>query len=113
MKRTTLFFLLALTLGASALAQGNEEILIKNATVMTASKGRIEGGSILIRNGKIVAVVKDVKASPNAKVIDATGKYITPGFVDSHSHTALDSINEGSLSVTAMVRMRDVVNDTD
>jgi hypothetical protein len=39
--------------------------------------------------------------------------YITPGFVDSHSHTALDSINEGSVSVTSMVRMRDVVNDTD
>jgi imidazolonepropionase-like amidohydrolase len=36
--------------------------------------------------------------------------YVTPGFVDAHSHTALDGVNEGSLSVTAMVRMRDVVN---
>jgi len=114
MKRTILFFLLIFTLCASALAQGNEEILIKNATVMTASKGTIEGGSILIRNGKIAAVGKDVKASSaNTKVIDATGMYVTPGFIDSHSHTALDGTNEGSLSVTAMVRMGDVVNNTD
>ena len=80
---------------------------------MTASHGTIEGGSILIRNGKIAAVGKDVKASAKAKVIDATGLYVTPGFVDSHSHTALDGTNEGSLSVTAMVRMGDVVNNTD
>jgi imidazolonepropionase-like amidohydrolase len=89
------------------------EILIRNATIMTASHGNIENGSILIRGGKIAAVGKDVKAPASAMVIDATGKYVTPGFVDSHSHTALDDVNEGSLSVTAMVRMRDVVNDTE
>lgn len=102
------------TLSLAALAQSNETI-IRNATIMTASHGTITNGSILIRNGKIAAVDKadKVQASPNAKVIDATGMYITPGFVDSHSHTALDSVNEGSLSVTAMVRMRDVVNPTD
>jgi imidazolonepropionase-like amidohydrolase len=89
------------------------EILIRNATIMTASHGTIENGSILIRGGKIAAVGKDVKAPASATVIDATGKYVTPGFVDSHSHTALDDVNEGSLSVTAMVRMRDVVNNTE
>lgn len=115
MKRTILFFLLTLAFGAVALAQSSDEILIKNATVMTASHGTIEGGSILIRNGKIAAVGKasEVKAGANAKVIDATGMYVTPGFVDSHSHTALDGTNEGTLSVTAMVKMGDVVNNTD
>ena len=104
-----------MTFAASVLAQNSDETLIRNATIMTASHGTIENGSILIRNGKIAAVGKsgEVKASSNAKVIDATGMYVTPGFVDSHSHTALDSVNEGSLSVTAMVRMRDVLNDTD
>lgn len=111
--------LFALTLGAllfsvTTLAQ-DKEILIKNATVMTASHGTIENGSVLIRNGKIAAVGKasEVKAGANAKVIDATGKFVTPGFIDSHSHTALDDVNEGSLSVTAMVRMHDVVRDND
>ena len=115
MKRTILFFLLTLAFGATALAQGNEEILIKNATVMTASHGTIEGGAILIRNGKIAAVgkVAEVKAGANAKVIDATGMYVTPGFVDSHSHSALDGTNEGTLSVTSMVRMGDVINPLD
>jgi imidazolonepropionase-like amidohydrolase len=103
-----------LLLAATAFAQ-DREILIKNATILTASHGTIENGSILIRNGKIAAVGKaaEVKAGAGAKEIDATGMYVTPGFVDSHSHTALDSINEGAFSVTAMVRMRDVVNDTD
>jgi imidazolonepropionase-like amidohydrolase len=90
-------------------------VLIKNGTIMTASHGVIEGGSILIRDGKIAAVGKnsEVKAGPNARVIDATGMYVTPGIIDAHSHSALDSVNEGSVSVSAMVRMRDVVNDTD
>ncbi|MCI0339504.1 MAG: amidohydrolase [Acidobacteria bacterium] len=120
MRRWQAIFLSILVgaMGAAAQAQqaqqpGSNEILIRNATILTASHGTIENGSILIRNGKIAAVGKDVKASANAKVIDATGMYVTPGFVDSHSHSALDGTNEGSLSVTAMVRMRDVVNNTD
>ncbi len=121
MKRTILFCLFTLALCVTAQAQpssasgGSNETLIRNATILTASHGTIQNGSILIRNGKIVAVGKagEVKASGSATVIDATGMYVTPGFIDSHSHTALDSVNEGSQSVTAMVRMRDVVNDTD
>jgi imidazolonepropionase-like amidohydrolase len=116
MKRFQLILLpVLLTLsGVIVYAQSNET-LIKNATIMTASHGTIENGSILIRSGKIAAVGKnsDVKAAPNARVIDATGMYVTPGLIDAHSHSALDDINEMSLSVTAMVRMRDVVNDTD
>ncbi|MFN0119106.1 MAG: amidohydrolase [Blastocatellia bacterium] len=113
--RVLLFTLFVLTLSAITFAQGGNETLIRNATIMTASHGTIQNGSILIRDGKIAAVGKDseVKAPAGAKVIDASGMYVTPGFIDSHSHTALDDINEGSLSVTAMVRMRDVVNETD
>jgi len=110
--RPVLLAMLVAALGAEARAQSGET-LIRNATVMTASHGTIENGSVLIRDGKIAAVGKDVKAGPSAKVIDATGMYVIPGIIDAHSHTALDSVNEGSLSVTSMVRMRDVVNETD
>ena len=98
-----------------ARAQNSGEVLIKNATIMTASHGVIENGSILIRDGKIAAVGKnsEVKVGSNAKVIDATGMFVTPGIIDAHSHSALDAVNEGTLSVTAMVRMKDVVDDTD
>lgn len=108
-----ILFVLASCFTVSAQNKPATETVIQNATILTASHGTIQNGSIVIRDGKIAAVGKNVKGSPNAKIIDATGMFVTPGFVDSHSHTALDSINEGSLSVTAMVRMRDVVNDTD
>jgi imidazolonepropionase-like amidohydrolase len=88
------------------------EILIKNATILTASHGTINNGSILIRDGKIAEVGPNVKSrDPNARVIDATGKYVTPGIIDCHSHTGVEgSVNEGSLSVTSMVRVRDVID---
>ncbi|HKP85777.1 MAG TPA: amidohydrolase [Blastocatellia bacterium] len=88
------------------------EMLIQNATIMTASHGTIRNGSILVRDGKIVEVGPNVKArDANARIIDATGKYVTPGIIDCHSHTAAEgNINEGTLSVTAMVRIRDVIN---
>lgn len=110
-----LLTILIVALGVIAQAQNKGEVLIKNATIMTASHGTIEGGSILIRDGKIAAVGKnsEIKAGADAKVIDATGMYVTPGIIDAHSHSALDDINEGSVSVSAMVRQRDVVNDTD
>jgi len=109
--------LAALGVAAQAQVQSQRggEVLIKNATIMTASHGVIENGSILIRDGKIAAVGKnnEVQAGANARVIDATGMYVTPGIIDAHSHSALDSVNEGTLSVTAMVRMKDVVDNTD
>jgi imidazolonepropionase-like amidohydrolase len=91
-------------------AQG--ETLIRNATILTASHGTINNGSILIRDGKIAEIGANVKArDPNARVIDATGKYVTPGIIDCHSHTGVEgSVNEGSLSVTSMVRVRDVID---
>ncbi|MGH9841768.1 MAG: amidohydrolase, partial [Blastocatellia bacterium] len=115
LNRILLLCLFALMISLPVFAQNGGETLIRNATVMTASHGTIENGAILIRNGRVAAVGKasEIKASADARIIDATGMYVTPGFVDSHSHTALDGTNEGSLSVTAMVRMRDAVNNTD
>ncbi|GBC82781.1 D-hydantoinase [bacterium HR10] len=88
--------------------------LIRGATILTVTRGRIENGSILIRGGKIAAVGRNLQAPPGAKVIDATGKYIMPGIIDCHSHIAIDGgVNEGTLAVTSMVRIEDVLNPTD
>jgi imidazolonepropionase-like amidohydrolase len=96
-------------------ANAPRETLIQNATIMTASHGTIRNASILIRNGKIAEVGPNLKArDANARIIDATGKFVTPGIIDCHSHTAGEgNINEGTLSVTAMVRIRDIINPYD
>jgi imidazolonepropionase-like amidohydrolase len=89
------------------------ETLIRNATILTASHGTLQNSDILIRGGKIAQVGQNLRAGANARVIDATGKYVTPGIIDCHSHAAADAINEGTLSVTSMVRIEDVLNPTD
>ncbi|MEP7074418.1 MAG: amidohydrolase family protein [Acidobacteriota bacterium] len=117
MKKITAYFvLLLLVLGNArlpALAQVKSEVLIKNGTVLTASHGTLEGTDILIRDGKIAKIGKNLTASAGAQTIDATGKFVSPGIIDCHSHLMLDAINEGSLSVTSMTRVRDVLNTTD
>ncbi len=114
--KTKLFFIFAVAifagLAGTASGQTNTDVLIKNATVMTAAKGTLTNTDILIRKGKIDKIGKNISAA-NARVIDATDKYVTPGIIDAHSHAMLDAINEGSLSVTSMARTRDVLNPTD
>ncbi|HSE50629.1 MAG TPA: hypothetical protein VLB00_00465, partial [Gemmatimonadales bacterium] len=80
-------------------------VAITNATVITASHGTIENGTVLIRNGKIAAVGKGITVPAGAQIIDGNGKYVMPGIIDAHSHSASEGINEGSLSNTAMVRI--------
>jgi len=98
-------------LAACAYAQTT---LIRNATVLTVTKGTIENGSVLIENGKIAAIGKNVSAPADATVVDATGKYLMPGIIDCHSHTAIEGgINEGTLSDSSMVNIKDVIDPTD
>lgn len=94
------------------LAQNKQDVLIRNATVMTATKGTLENTDILIKNGKISRIGKNLPAG-NAQIIDASGMFVTPGIIDAHSHAMLDSINEGSYAVTSMTRIRDVLDPTD
>lgn len=60
--------------------------LITNATILDGEGGRIERGSILFRDGKIVSVGQTIEAPQGATVIDAAGRYVTPGIIDVHSH---------------------------
>ena len=89
-----------------------EDILIRDATIMTVSQGTIRNGSILIRDGKIFQLGSNVSTASDAQVIDAAGKWVTPGLIDCHSHIAADSINEGSVAVSSMTGIEDVLNPT-
>ena len=61
-------------------------LLIRNATILTGVGGRIEGGSVLIREGRVVAVGAGIAAPADAVVLEAAGKWVTPGIIDAHSH---------------------------
>ncbi|MEI9807355.1 MAG: hypothetical protein WDO16_05410 [Bacteroidota bacterium] len=90
-----------------------ETILIKNATVWTnEAEGVLENADVLIKNGKIAGVGKNL-SDASARVIDGTGKHVTPGVIDEHSHIAAASINEGGQSVTSEVRIADNINPDD
>jgi imidazolonepropionase-like amidohydrolase len=88
--------------------------VIQNATILTVSHGTIDKGSILIRNGKIAEVGRNVSVPSGATVIDAAGKYVMPGIIDCHSHIGVDGgVNEGSVSVSSMVGIEDVLDPED
>ena len=76
--------------------------LIRNATIMTAAGRSIPNGSVLLREGKIAAVGRSIDAPADALVIDGTGKYVTPGIIDVHSHVGVypapgvDANNDGN-----------------
>lgn len=90
-----------------------EILLYKNATVWTnESDGILENTDVLIKNGKIAKIGKNL-SDGNAKIIDATGKHLTSGIIDEHSHIAASSINEGGQNSSAEVSIEDVIDDED
>jgi imidazolonepropionase-like amidohydrolase len=89
--------------------------LIKNATVWTNEKeGILKAADVLLQNGKITQVGKSLAAPAGATTIDGTGKHLTAGILDEHSHIAISrGVNEGSQSSTAEVRVGDVIDSED
>ncbi len=65
---------------------GSAPVLIRNATVLTGSGERLDNSDVLMRDGKIVGVGKNLEASGDATIVDGTGKWVTPGIIDDHSH---------------------------
>jgi imidazolonepropionase-like amidohydrolase len=109
------FLLGALVLIASAAPelQTPPVIAIRGATILTVTKGTIPNGTIVLRGGTIAAVGANVAVPAGAQVIDASGKFVSPGIIDAHSHIAADSINEGGTTVSSMTGIEDVLDPTD
>jgi imidazolonepropionase-like amidohydrolase len=101
--------------GVTGLAPQATDLVLRNATIWTAAEdGVITDADLWIRRGQIRAVDRDLKAPRGALEIDASGKHITPGIVDAHSHTAISrGINEMGSAVSVEVRIGDVVDPTD
>ena len=91
-----------------------ETVLIRNTTVWTNEKdGIIANTDVLVTGGKISKIGKALTVPADVKVVDGTGKHLTNGIIDEHSHIALLSINEGGQTSSAEVRMADVINPED
>ncbi|MBI2930524.1 MAG: amidohydrolase family protein [Planctomycetes bacterium] len=91
------------------------DVLLKNATVITLGpSGTIENGCVLVRQGKIAAVGRNIAAPAGVMELDATGRTIIPGIIDCHSHIAVEGgLNESAQSVTPEVCIADVVDAND
>ena len=90
-------------------------VIVRGATVWTEGPaGILENADVLTVDGKIVAVGSGLAAPAGAVEVDGHGKHVTPGVIDAHSHTSIDGPgNEGTHSVTAEVRIQDVLDPFD
>lgn len=94
--------------------QTGGNVFIQNGTVLTALKQTLPNTSILVKQGKITAIGKDLKPEPGMTVIDASGRFVMPGIVDTHSHIMITAgINEATQSIVPEVRVKDVINTAD
>ena len=90
-----------------------QTILFKNATVWTSEKeGILKNTDVLLKDGKIAQIGKNLRAR-GAKVVDATGKHLTAGIIDEHTHIALNDVNEGGQNSSAEVTEEDDINPSD
>ena len=92
-----------------------ENVLVKNATIWTGEKdGTLENADLLVVNGKFAQIGKNLTAPSGARTIDATGKDLTAGVIDEHSHICIfGDVNEGTFAVTPEVRIPDVIDPDD
>ena len=99
---------------SAPLAQAGRAIAIRGGTVLTVTRGTIQNGVVVLRDGKIAAVGGSNTAIPDgAEIVEATGRFVTPGIIDAHSHIAAESINEGGTTVSSMTGIEDVLDPTD
>lgn len=112
MKKQTYFLaaLLGLSIQLATAQVKKGSVLIKNATVITATKGTLENSDLLVQDGIIKQIGKNISAPAGVETIDASGKYLMPGIIDAHSHVGLDVVNEATSPITSEVRMKDMVN---
>jgi imidazolonepropionase-like amidohydrolase len=88
-------------------------VVLRGATLVTVTSGTIPNGTIVLSDGRIAAIGANVNVPAGAEVIDVSGRFISPGMIDAHSHMAADSINEGGTTVSSMTGIEDVLNPDD
>ncbi|MEW5918699.1 MAG: amidohydrolase family protein, partial [Gemmatimonadota bacterium] len=100
----------AMEYGRSAPPAQPAAVLVRNATVWTQGpQGKLENADLLVQAGKVARVGARLTAPAGAVVIDATGKHVTPGLIDPHTHSGVSSVNESGFAIVPEVQMGDVL----
>lgn len=90
------------------------DVMLRNATLLTIEAGDLANTDLLIRDGKIAEIGEGMPARKGVMEIDLSGYCVTPGLIDPHSHICIrGGVNEGTMSATPEVRIRDVINHRD
>ena len=118
MIRPLLFTLLAVAATAQTPldlppADARGSVLLRGGTVHTVTGGTLEATDILVTDGRIARIGQGLEAPRGVTVVDVTGRHVTPGIIDAHSHIALSSVNEASNPIVAEVQMRDALDPAD
>ncbi len=90
---------LAAFLAVANAVPAQEQLAIKGGKILPVTGAVIDGGVILIRDGKIQAVGKDLAIPSDYRVIDASGRVVMPGFIEAHSSRGMDQANERNNNV--------------
>ncbi len=89
-------------------------VLIRGGTIFTGTGEVLENASVLIENGKIKAIGPDLAAPEGVRIIEAQGRFVIPGMIDTHSHIMIEGgVNEYSQSVVCEVRIKDTIRSHD
>ena len=100
----------AMEFGRTAPPAQPATVVVRNATVWTQGpQGRLENADLLVQGGKVVKVGVKLTAPSGALEIDATGKHVTPGLIDPHTHSGVSAVNESGFAIVPEVQMGDVV----
>lgn len=115
MKKIILYITTSLSIGLvlfSCFSWG-QDLLIKNGTILTVAKENYTKADILVIKGLIKNIGQDIQAPEGVRIIDASGKYVIPGIIDSHTHIGLTGTNESGEAISSEVNMREVVHSED
>ncbi|MBZ0257437.1 amidohydrolase family protein, partial [bacterium] len=100
--------------GRESLPEQPKHVFVHNATIWTCGPdGILENADMLVTNGKVAKVGKNLTPPKSAVIINAEGKHVSPGLIDAHSHIATESVNEVGQEITAEVRINDVIECDD
>jgi imidazolonepropionase-like amidohydrolase len=101
--------------GRKTIPDQPEYLIVKNVTIWTSGpQGTLKDADLIIKNGKIQQIGRDLISPKNSIIIDAKGKHVTPGIIDCHSHTAISgNVNEGGQAITSETRIEDVIDCND